>query len=106
MNSVLYKEQPAPRKRQADRKLFEGATGFRWIVPQHLDPETPKNTISGGSPPIGVVRVWSLQGIARVVSGRVRRSPALRQRSWPNVDNQRTPRGYPQVPNPGGLCFA
>ena len=44
---------------------------------------------------------------AGVVSWRVHRSPALRQRSWPNVDNQRTPRSYPQVAhNPGGICLS
>lgn len=56
---------------------------------------------------IRVVRVCSPQNSVGVVSGRVHRSPALRQRSWPNVDNQRTPRSYPQVCSlPGGICLS
>lgn len=104
-NRVLCKEQPQPRKEGADRNLFEGETGFRCMIPQHLAPEPPqKHNIRRKG-----LNVWVRPSVepaeAGVVSGRVRRSPALRQRSWPNVDNQRTPRGYAGYPNPGKVTF-
>ena len=71
MNSVIYKEQPQPRKEGADRNCLESTTGFASMIPHLVDQQTLKHKTGAKGPAHGSVRVWSLQGIARVVSGRV-----------------------------------